>query len=79
MNILFVNFSCLILQGFYWLFYLFTFQMVCLFPVSPPQMPYEGAPHAPTHSRFATLAFPYAGLQGPRVSPTPIFNLFSEI
>jgi hypothetical protein len=45
-------------QDFYWIFYLFTFQMLSPFPVSnsrpPPSYPpspcfYEGSLHVPTH------------------------------
>ena len=55
---------------FYWLFYLITFQMLSLFLVSPPQIPYtislppaslRELPQQPTHSCLSTLAFPYAG------------------
>jgi hypothetical protein len=53
---------------FYWLFYLFTFQMLSPFPVCPPQAPYplllprasmRVLPHPPTHSCFSGLEFPY--------------------
>jgi hypothetical protein len=52
---------------FYWLFYLFIFQMLAPFWVSPPQSPYpisspcfnEGA--SSFHSYLSTLASPYSG------------------
>ena len=53
---------------FYWIFYLFTFQMFSLFPISPLKTPFlfplapvsmGVIPHSPTHSRIPALAFPY--------------------
>lgn len=50
--------------------FLFTFQMLCPFPVSTPQETYPllpssclyvGAPHPPSLSCLCTLAFPYTG------------------
>jgi hypothetical protein len=55
---------------FYWLSYLFTFQMLSHFmvplpgnPLSHPSSPcfYEGVPHPPTLSCLPTLTFPYTG------------------
>lgn len=59
---------------FYCIFYLFTFQMLSPFQISPSETPYptpsfcfyKGAP-PPIHSYFPGLAFPYTGassLQG---------------
>ena len=54
----------------YWIFYLFTFQMLSPFPVSPPETP-SPRPHSPapmrvlpypqTHSSLTALASPYTG------------------
>jgi hypothetical protein len=53
---------------FYWIFYLFTFQMLSPFPVSPsanpPILPPSSCsmrvlPYPPTHSHLTSLAFPY--------------------
>jgi hypothetical protein len=54
---------------FYWIFYLFTFQMLSLFPISPPEIPYpipllHGSIRVlppPTHSLLTALTFPYTG------------------
>jgi hypothetical protein len=51
---------------FYWLFYLFTFQVLSAFPSFPstsplPPVSVRVLPHLPTHSCLSTLAFPYAG------------------
>ena len=52
-----------------WIFYLFTFQLLSPFPVSPPETSYpfpppasmKACPHPLTHSCLPTLAFPYTG------------------
>jgi hypothetical protein len=69
---------------FYWLFYLFTFQMLSSFPISPPQAPYhlspspclyEGAPPPahPTLLQCLSISLPWliesAQDQGP---PVPV-------
>jgi len=55
---------------FYWVFYLFTFQMLSPFQVSPRQTPYpilppsasvRVLPHPSTHSCLTALTFPYTG------------------
>jgi hypothetical protein len=60
----------LIFTLFYWIFYLFTFQMLTAFPISHPEIPYpinlplasmKVFPNPPTHSCLPTLAFPYTG------------------
>jgi hypothetical protein len=57
---------CLFFQ-FYWLFYLFTFQMLSPFPVKPPiatsvsPASIRVLPHWSTHSCLSALAFPSAG------------------
>ena len=54
---------CSFLFPFYWIFYLFTFQMLFPFLVYPPEATYPIHPHLipPTHSHFTTLAFPNTG------------------
>jgi hypothetical protein len=55
--------------------FLFTFQMLLPFQVSPPKTTYLNPTipaHQPTYSHFPLLAFPYLGhlaFTGPRVSP----------
>ena len=51
---------------FYWIFYVFTFQMLSPFPVSPPEypLPFSFLLHLwgcflPTHSHVTALAFSY--------------------
>ena len=71
---------------FYWIFSLFTFQMLYPFPVLPPkpllQPPLPASMrvflHPPTHSCLPTQAFPYTGAsiepswdQGPRLPLIP--------
>jgi hypothetical protein len=55
---------------FYWVFSLFTFQMLSPFQISLPETPYpiplphasiRVLPHLPTHSYLPILAFPYTG------------------
>jgi hypothetical protein len=49
---------------FFYIFSLFTFQMLFPFLVSPPKTPNSLSPspvHQPTHSLFLALAFPYTG------------------
>jgi hypothetical protein len=52
----------------YWIFSLFTFQMLFPFLVSPPKntlliSPPPSPDHQPTHSCFLALAFPHTGAQ----------------
>jgi hypothetical protein len=64
---------------FYWIFYLFAFQMLSSFLVSPPEIPYpilvtlvsmRLIPHPPIYSCLPALAFPYPGVfTGPRTFP----------
>jgi hypothetical protein len=67
---LFLNCTYMNLFLFYCLFYLFTFQMWPLYPVSPPQIPYclptspvsmRLLPHPLSHSHISALAFTCAG------------------
>jgi hypothetical protein len=57
-------------KDFYWLFYLFTFQMLSPCPVSLLETPYpilptpasmRVLPHTATHSHLPNLTFPYSG------------------
>jgi hypothetical protein len=65
LNFLFFFFS---FSLFYWIFHLFTFQMLPPFLISPPEPPYPILPplasmrvlaHPPTHCHLSTLAFLY--------------------
>jgi hypothetical protein len=52
-----------------WLFYLFTFQLLYPFPISPPQTLYPILPppcfyevaFTPTHSHYTPVELPYIG------------------
>jgi hypothetical protein len=62
----FFSFFLISFFSFYWIFSLFTFQVLSSFHVSPPQTPYPIPPppasmRVHTHSHLPAPAFPYTG------------------
>ena len=62
-----IIFFCLIVCLLvYWVFYLFTFQMLSLsrFPLPPPPASMKVLPYQLTHSHLTSLTFLYTGAWG---------------
>jgi hypothetical protein len=80
LTLLFQVMNCFIL--FYWLFYLFTFQMLSAFPVKPPILfsvlpaSMRVVPHPPTPNYFPSI--PLCWVLEPPQDQGPLFPLMSD-